>query len=83
MPVPRRHKLTPPGDVVLMASGGTVRWPPTLRVNVDGGAFSPAQPITTTVHSRLHLRPQSTAGEPHNRGQGWQYCDRTKPVLEL
>jgi hypothetical protein len=33
------------GNVVLMARGGQSGGSPTLSVNVDGGAFSPAQPI--------------------------------------
>jgi hypothetical protein len=33
------------GKVVLMARGGQSGGSPTLSVNVDGGAFSPAQPI--------------------------------------
>jgi hypothetical protein len=33
------------GNVVLMARGGQSGGPPTLSVNVDGGAFSAAQPI--------------------------------------
>ena len=36
------------GDVVLMARGGQSGGSPTLSVNVDGGAFSAAQPITNS-----------------------------------
>ena len=37
--------FTNQGDVVLMARGGQSGGSPTLSVNVDGGAFSAAQPI--------------------------------------
>src|SRR5829696_6495037 len=35
------------GDVVLVARGGQSGGSPTLSVNVDGGAFSPAQAISS------------------------------------
>ena len=65
------------GDVVLMARGGQSGGSPTLSVNVDGGAFSAAQPIRNsgapvayTYHLNVPLGSHDIGVKAGNTGTG-------------
>jgi Thrombospondin type 3 repeat/Calcineurin-like phosphoesterase len=65
------------GDVVLMARGGQSGGPPTLSVNVDGGAFSAAQsisnngdPVAYTYALNVPLGSHAIGVQAGNTGTG-------------